>query len=282
MDATRFDRLIASLVTNRNRRRLLHLLAALSLPGPLAAVLDGEGAAAKKNKRKKKKKKCAKAGQATSRKKKRKRCCAGLVKDTAGRCATPGCTAASCPSVACGSVPDGCGGTLSCSCQANQLCVSGVCQQCSVTCSGTAMQCGAALQAALNGGGTLHVCPGRYVGNFTISTAVSVIGAGEGDDPDSNTILDVGGSGRVLVITPGVGPVELERLRITDSNPAQAGGGIDHGGTMLRMTECTVSGNTSGGFGGGIAAGGMLEMTRCTVRDNHATGISSHGGAAST
>lgn len=273
MDATRFDRLVASLVTSSNRRGLLRLLAALTLLNVLAVVRD-ESATAKKKKRKKKK--CARAGQPTS--KKRKKCCPELIKDASGLCAAPpsGCTPATCPPTACGSVPDGCGGTLTCSCQANQLCVSGVCQPCTVTCSGTAMQCGTALQGALNGGGTLYVCPGRYVGNFTISTAVSVIGAGEGADPDSNTILDVGGTGRVLVINAGVGPVELERLRLTDSNLAQAGGGIEHGGTMLRLTACTVSGNTSGGHGGGIAASGALEMTRCTVRDNHAPG--SRGG----
>ena len=148
---------------------------------------------------------------------------------------------------------------------------------------------GTALQSALNSGGTIYVCPGRYVGNFTIPTGVSVIGAGEGDDPDSNTILDVGGVGRVLVINSGVGLVELERLRVTDSNPARAGGGIEHGGTMLRMTACTVSGNTSAIAGGGILASGILDdgvhdqrqysgrgrkgtlkMTRCTVRDNRA------------
>lgn len=55
------------------------------------------------------------------------------------------------------------------------------------------------------------------------------------------------------------------------------GGGIIHAGTLLTMTDCTVTGNraTTGDSefcaGGGICNfGTRLEMTRCTVSDNHA------------
>ena len=95
----------------------------------------------------------------------------GWCKDATGRCApqlASGCTPATCPPTACGSLPDGCGGTLSCGCPANQICLrSGVCQPCTVTCTGTPVACGTALQTALNGGGTVYVCPGRYQGGFT-------------------------------------------------------------------------------------------------------------------
>src|SRR5262245_23146391 len=100
MDAARFDRLVASFVTNR-RGGLIRLLTALLLRSLLAGVFAGEGAAAKKQKQKKKK--CAKAGQ-TAGKKKRKKCCPGLTKDSSGRCAVPGCTPVGCPPTACGSV----------------------------------------------------------------------------------------------------------------------------------------------------------------------------------
>jgi predicted outer membrane repeat protein len=295
MDATRFDCFVVSFVTSSSRRGLSRLLGALSAaPSRRAAlrVLSGLGLAGlvsqTEAKKKKSKKKCAKAGETT--RKKRKKCCAGLDKDATGRCAVapPLPCVSACPANACGSVPDGCGGTLTCGCPANHLCLrSGVCQPCTVTCTGPSMQCGTALQAALNGGGTLYVCPGRYVGNFTIPTAVSVIGAGEGTDTVSDTILDVGGTGRGLVINPGVGLVELDRLRFTDSNTATGGGGITHAGTTLRMTECTVSGNANtnvNSFGGGIFVGAdsMLEMTRCTVRDNHAGGLVDHGGGIFT
>jgi hypothetical protein len=282
MNAKRFDRLTTALATVGTRRGLLQLL---PLAGGLCALNLTDAAAKKRNpKKNKKKKNCAKAGQATS--KKRKKCCPGLAKDASGRCAQPAgsCTPATCPPTACGSVPDGCGGTLRCGCPANQICLrSGVCQPCTVTCTGTLAQCGAALQTAMNGGGTVYVCPGRYQGGFTLSpplATLTLIGAGEGADPTSNTILDAHDLGRVLSINAGVGTVELERLRLTDGNTA-SGAGILHLGPTLRLTECTVSGNIANGSGGGIVAGGHLELTRCTVRDNHA-GTSGQGGGILT
>src|SRR5262249_52993438 len=71
------------------------------------------------------------------------------------------------------------------------------------------------------------------------------------------------------------------RLRLTGGNANSIPGGILHLGTSLRMTDCTVNGNTSANSaGGGIfaATGSTLEMTRCTVRDNHAAGSRGVGG----
>jgi hypothetical protein len=140
------------------------------------------------------------------------------------------------------------------------------------------------LQTAISRGGTVYVCPGTYRGGFTLyDDAVTVIGAGDGTDAARNTILDGNAAGRVLTINAGVGTVVLERLRITGGNSATASG-IRHGGTSLRMTECTVSGNTSvDSSGGGILVGTVstLVMTRCTVRDNRATsqtGVGTGGG----
>jgi hypothetical protein len=126
-------------------------------------------------------------------------------------------------------------------------------------------------------GGTHYLCPGVYQGNFTASVAVSLIGAGEGAYPTTDSILNANGSGQVLLINAGVGPVELLRLRVTGgSSPGRIfdpdGGGISHLGTTLRMTDCTVAGNSVVAFGGGglfIDTTSTLEMTRCTVRDNH-------------
>ena len=49
-------------------------------------------------------------------------------------------------------------------CPANQICLrSGLCQACDVTCpSGDPAICGDDLQSALDAGGTVYVCPGRY------------------------------------------------------------------------------------------------------------------------
>jgi hypothetical protein len=91
-----------------------------------------------------------------------------------------------------------------------------------VTCSGNATACGETLQdatAAAADGATLLVCPGANAGGFSINTALTIIGAGEGKDPTTNTVLDGGGSQRVVHIPSGTGAVARSRLHIT-------GGGI--------------------------------------------------------
>lgn len=85
----------------------------------------------------------------------------------------------------------------------------------------------------------------------------------------------------VLAIASGVGPVTLERLRFTDGF-ASTGAGVLHQDGTLRMTECTVAGNTSNGLGGGVATSGTTEMTRCTIRNNYALGALGEGGGLYT
>jgi hypothetical protein len=105
---------------------------------------------------------------------------------------------------------------------------------------------------------------------------VNLIGAGEGNDPTSDTILDGNGSGRVVLMPAGTEPVEVRRLRITGGNtpgifPLRDGAGVANFGTSLRMTDCTVAGNTMSGIGGGgifADTPATLEMSRCTVREN--------------
>jgi hypothetical protein len=275
MNADRFDTLLAALTTAPSRRTALRVLGGLALAG-----LVGQAGAKKKKKKKRKKhkKKCAPAGQPTS--KKRKQCCPGLVKDGSGLCAQAACVPRPCPANTCGNVPDGCGGTLPCGCGANHLCHDGTCQACTVTCTGgNPVVCGNDLQVALDGGGTVYVCPGRYQGNFLLDTAVTVIGAGQGVAVGANTILDAQHSGHVVRIPGGTGPVILERLRLTRGSTPVAGAGIAHEGTLLHLRDATVTGNTSQFNGGGIAVGATstLELTRCTIRDNHAPGTSGGG-----
>src|SRR5215213_3813693 len=283
MDSTRFDTLLAALSAAPSRREALRLLGGLAL-----AERFGQTAARAKHE----KKKCAKVGHTTS--KKRKKCCKGLGKDETGRCAarSSSCTPTTCPPASCGSMPDGCGGMLRCGgCPANQLCLrSNVCQLWSITCTGTPTECGNTLQEALQTGGTFYVCPGIYRGGFAPTDVVTLIGAGEGDDPASNTILDANGAGRVLTIPPGL-PVTLERLQIARGRVTTAGatgGGILHQGTTLRMTECTVSANnlinptTATTLGAGIFVdpSSTLDLTRCTVSNNsnNISGLDGNGG----
>lgn len=184
---------------------------------------------------------------------------------------------------------DGCGGTLDCGdCPAGQICLlSNTCQPCTVTCTGTPIECGAALQQAFEAGGAQFVCPGRYRGGFSPTDALTLTGAGEGDDPVTATILDGGGSEQVLKVPAGAPPVTLARLRITDGRVITTGvtnifgGAILHQGSTLHLTECTIDNsyllnNSPSAFagGGGIAVdpASTLDLTRCTVRDNHIIG----------
>ena len=136
-------------------------------------------------------------------------------------------------------------------------------------------------------------------------SGVSLVGAGEGSDPATATLLDATGTGgRVLTIFGGVGLVVLQRLRVTGANTPIGAAGILHAGTTLRMTECTVAGNTAtrqrwrrphcqrqqhpgddalhgageprdggGGSGGGIVTLGTTTLTDCLIENNSADDI---------
>ncbi|MFT4036894.1 MAG: hypothetical protein QM692_01840 [Thermomicrobiales bacterium] len=186
------------------------------------------------------------------------------------QCCTPTCNGTDCGG------DDGCGGI--CGCAAGQLCdaVGSTCAACDVQCTGTPVECGATLAAAFVtlAGGTLYVCPGTYQGNFTIG-AGSVIGAGSGTDPASNTILNGNGAGRTLVANTNAASTKLATLRITGGLASgvgtDSGGGLFAGiGTTVQLANCVVAGN-SGESGGGITAEvTTLTLTNCEVSDNSA------------
>jgi hypothetical protein len=269
MDALRFDLLTRTLASTR-REVLRHIAPfALALTGSLAALLEAESEAAKRRRKrrqgsdgqreqvhsdkKRKKKKCARVGQPTS--KKRKKCCKGLAKDAAGRCAAPTQPPPRCTD-----------------CPANQLCMpSGVCQPCTVTClSGNPDICGEDLQAALDEGGEVSVCPGRYRGNFSVATNASVIGAGDGAAVGANTILQGSGSS-VVTIGEGI-TATLHNVRITGGSN-NVGTGIFNRG-RLTLTDSTVTENAANGLGGGIynTGDGTLTITGCAISANTAGG----------
>jgi parallel beta-helix repeat protein len=159
-------------------------------------------------------------------------------------------------------------------CDGDQLCIDGVCQPCAVTCDGEPAACAAALQAAFDAApsGPLYVCPGRYSGHYVIAAGIEVIGAGDGDDPASATILDGLGTSRVLSIGPGQGEVRLERLRLTNGNEGTSGGGISsNNNRTLILRRCTVSGNHAAARGGGINnQAGTLTLDDCRIEENSA------------
>jgi hypothetical protein len=151
--------------------------------------------------------------------------------------------------------------------------VTNVCQPCTVTCQDDGVTCGGAVQARLSGGGTIVVCPGRYQGNFQLEADVTLIGAGEGADPTTNTIPDANGGGRVVTVGTGANATMIG-LRITGGNlNAGNGGGVRNQGT-LTLTLCTVHKNKAvdgGGISQAPAASGPLTPNACSITENGAT-----------
>jgi hypothetical protein len=68
----------------------------------------------------------------------------------------------------------------------------------------------------------------------------------------------------------------MRGLRITGGNHVPHGGGILHQGNDLTMTDCTVTGNSANGNGGGLAVAknSVALLTGCAIRLNQAAGNS--------
>lgn len=258
------ERLTRVLAQGLNRRGLASL-------GVAVTLMTRPAVGAKK---KKKKTLCFQGQTVLATKKKYKK----LLKQGATRGACAACTP-TCLGKAC-AADDGCGGTCA-RCDARSFCDGGTCAPCAGHCRGEVCD-GADLQTALNAGGPVQACPGRYTGTFSLGANVTFLGAGEGADPVSNTILDAQGQGRTLDVPTGV-TAAMQDVRITggDTN-GNSGGGVRVNGA-LEMTRCTVHQNTSdGASGGGVGNFGTLTMTDCTVSKNHGGtgGGILHGGAA--
>jgi uncharacterized protein YjbI with pentapeptide repeats len=166
-----------------------------------------------------------------------------------------------------------CGVGISGSC-CGGICDGGTCQSCDVcpTCAYTTVQ---AAIADGSGPSTIRVCAGTY-GAILVSRNLTIVGAGDGPNAASNTILDAAGSGRVVLVKVGV-IATLRGLRVTGGVAVRgtggvAGGGPNGGGIVndgtLTLLECTVTENTADGFGGGIVTGGSLTLIGCTVSGN--------------
>jgi hypothetical protein len=169
--------------------------------------------------------------------------------------------------------PDHCGGCGQ-ACPAGHICRKAVCELC--VCPGVdgcfvGMQ--DAVDAALDGD-VIRICEGVFLGGFgafsvPAGLTLTVIGAGSGLNPNSNTILD-GGGGPMVQIAAGA-TVALRDLRIMDGNATGDGGGVRNHGA-LTMRDCAVSNNEASGDGGGIAnaAGATLTLTDCRITQNEA------------
>jgi len=101
-------------------------------------------------------------------------------------------------------------------------------------------------------------------GQLDVSNSVVILGPGPGG-------LTVSGNQAFRVFNITGSNVTISGLTIAKGNapaPANPGGGIYSGGSVLTVSNCTISGN-SGGLGGGIFnTNAMLAISACTFSGN--------------
>jgi hypothetical protein len=186
----------------------------------------------------------------------------GQICQTSGDCA---CDATSCPECSTCQGDGTCSGPCS---GATPVCFDGACvcgDVCESGCPSTTVQ--GAIDAA-NSGDTIRLCAGSYLGSNAVADIdkdLTIVGAGDGADPATETILDADGTGQVLRIR-STRTVTVQGLRITGG--VGSAGGVRNEGD-LTMSGCTVHRNTGAAGGpGGILSLGPLSMTDCTVSEN--------------
>ena len=257
METDRFDHLARSLTIAGSRRGLLARLAIAPL-GAGALALPGAPTAAKRKKRKGKVTICQ-GGQTLQVKQKqlKKRLRQGATRGACSPPTTPPPT------------PPECAADRPCA--AGKLCVDGTCQVCDVCASGCAYD---GVQAAIDGvaRSTLYLCPGTYSGangRAAITRNLTLIGAGDGANSASNTILNAAGTLSVVKIDASAS-VALRGLRLT-GGLAYGGGGVENNGTV-DLTACTIKGNAAN-LGGGVYNTGAATFTACAITDNQSGGL---------
>ncbi len=117
---------------------------------------------------------------------------------------------------------------------------------------------------------TINLTAGQLVMSNTAFDE-SIIG------PAAGVTVNGGGISRVLQINPSVTAIILGLTLTGGGGDAVLGGGVlVLAGASLSLSNCTISGNTAAGDGGGIASYGTIIVSDCTVSGNTAAG---NGGA---
>jgi hypothetical protein len=97
---------------------------------------------------------------------------------------------------------------------------------------------------------TIRVCPGTYTENASSSRAVQIqrsltlIGAGDGADPATSTILTPDHTNQAVVRVEQAGTARLEGLRLTGGT-GNGGWGLEARSGTLTVARCTITGNTN-------------------------------------
>lgn len=275
MDSTRFDAFARALSVAGSRRSMLRLVTAIPIVSGLLSLPDLHEEAAAHRRRKRRRR----------RNKHRKSCEAGQCAPQQGNacvnnndcpvqapvcCGTPGTCSALMDRNNCGA----CGKA----CPPYQDCIGGECI-CDVCANGCPFSSIPPALDLIRPGETLYVCPGTYVGPITLGLGVSIVGAGGGDDPATNTILDCRGEIGPVVTVVGASTLSLQGLRIK-GGVAQNGAGVMNLDSAVTMTNCTIVGNQAVQRGGGVSNMGVLTLNNIHVLQNraiYAGGIDTHG-----
>jgi hypothetical protein len=194
----------------------------------------------------------------------------------------------------CGTWPDGCGGTVSCGgCAAGSICDDGVCEACDVCAGGgcdfTTVQDAVDATPYLD---TIRICPGAYAGqpSLNIHRSLTLVGAGDGADASTNTILTPGGYNHAVVYVASGVEFHLKALRITGGRGPN-GRGVSADAKTLTFTDCTIIDNkitdlmqTEIIYGGGLGGFNidMVTMTNTRITGNAASnggGVHLYGSA---
>ncbi|MHC4474852.1 MAG: S8 family serine peptidase [Planctomycetota bacterium] len=125
-------------------------------------------------------------------------------------------------------------------------------------------------------GDTVVVSAGTYYENIQFNGTDITLTSTDSDDPVvvATTVIDGGGIGRVVTFGGGESSsCVLTGFTITNGNAATEtvirGGGIHGNYTRAAITNCTISGNSAGGDGGGLCdCSGAI--TNCTITGNTA------------
>jgi hypothetical protein len=118
----------------------------------------------------------------------------------------------------------------------------------------------AAAVAGTPAGGTIRLCPGTYPTNsVVIGQNLTIVGAGSGSDPATDTILSGGNTSGVLTILQAT--VTIRDLTVTGGNGNGRTGGIEVVlNATLTLERVEVVGNTTTSPSGGGNAGGGLSV----------------------
>jgi hypothetical protein len=125
------------------------------------------------------------------------------------------------------------------------------------------------------------------LGELAITESLTIQGLGAaGTCTASGTCIDAQGHSRIFAVSEAAGAVTLDGLTLTGGRaPAAEGGGAIGFGAHATLTvqDSTLSGNTSSGAGGAIAANyGSVTVNNSTLSGNSTTGAMGDGGAIFT